>query len=73
MKIVKSRSMVGLRRPGGMRGSAGGKLEEGLRSADLNLRIEICVMDLRFGFGTPALVYDKGGGFNRAAHSAGPD
>ena len=62
MKIVKSRPARFLCRPGGMRGGAGGRLEGGLRSADLNLRIEICVMDSRFGFDTPARVYDKGGG-----------
>ena len=29
-------------------------------------------MDLWFGFDTPALLYDKGGGFNRSVHSARP-
>ena len=38
---------------------------------------EICKMwsaisELCFRFDTPALVYDKGGGFNRYAHCAGP-
>ena len=55
-----------------MRGGPGARLEGGLRSADLNLRIEICVMEFRFGSDTPALVYDKGGGFKHYAHSAGP-
>ena len=32
---------LGQCQPGGMRGGAGGRLEGGLRSADLNLRIEI--------------------------------
>ena len=36
------------------------------------MRFEIGDMDFRFGFDTPALVYDKGGGFNRSAHSAWP-
>ena len=61
-----------MRRPGEMRGGAGGRLEAGLRSADLNLRIEIGVMEFCFGSDTPALVYDKGGGFNRSVHSARP-
>ena len=72
MKITKFRWMRDLCRPGGMRGGTGGRLEGGLRSADLNLRIEICVMEFCFESDTPALVYDKGGGFNRYAHSAGP-
>ena len=62
MKIVKFLSMVGLRRPGGMRKAAGGDFDE------------VCeiLKDLCFGSDTPALVYDKGGGFNRSAHSARP-
>ena len=47
-------------------------IEGGSRSADLNLRIEICIMDLRCGFDTPAPLQAGGGGFNRSAHSAGP-
>ena len=57
---------------GGVPSPEGLQLEGGLRSADLNLRIEICVMEFCFESDTPALVYDKGGGFNRYAHSAGP-
>ena len=34
--------------------------------------MRFAITDLWFGFDTPALVYDKGGGFNRSAHSAGP-
>ena len=37
----------------------GGRFEGGLRSADLRFAIS----DFCFGFDTPALVYDKGGGF----------
>ena len=57
-----------LGRPGGMRGGAGGRFEGGQRSADLRFAIT----DLCFGFDTPALLYETGGGFNRYAHSAGP-
>ena len=35
-------------------------------------RFEISDLDFGFGFDTPCLVYDKGGGFNRSAHSARP-
>ena len=40
------------------------------RVRDLNLRS--ADMDFGRGSDTPAPVYDKGGGFNRSAHSAGP-
>ena len=53
---------VVLGRPGGMRGGAGRRYEEGLRYTK----------DFGFGFDTPALLYETGGGFNRSAHSAGP-
>ena len=45
-----------------MCGGAGRGYGEGLRYTK----------DLCLGFDTPALVYDKGGGFNRFVHSAGP-
>ena len=54
--------LVILARPGGMRRGAGGRFEGGLRH----------LQDLWFGFDTPALLYETGGGFNRYAHSAGP-
>ena len=44
---------------------------ENLRGVEI-CRFEIGGMDVCFGFDTQALVYDKGGGFNRSAHSAGP-
>ena len=55
-------------RPGGMRGGAGGRFEGFQRSADLNLRIWIQVLDSTHQL----LPYGKGGGFNRSMHSAGP-
>ena len=48
--------MVVLRRPGGMRGGAGGRFEGGLRSADLRFAIS----DLCFRFDTPALAIRQG-------------
>ena len=55
-------------RPGGMRGGGGRGYGEGLRS----LQGVCCVsVDCRFGFHTPALVYDKGGGSLRAYRRAG--
>ena len=68
MKIMKISPMVVLGRPGGMRGGAGRRYEEGLRSANLRLANS----DLCFGFDTPALLYETGGGFKRYTHSAGP-
>ena len=47
---------VVLRRPGGMRGGAGGRLDGGLRSADLRFAIS----DLWFRFDTPALAMRQG-------------
>ena len=49
-------------RPGGMCRAAGERYERGLRYTK----------DFGFGFDTPALLYETGGGFNRSAHSAGP-
>ena len=45
-----------LGRPGGMRGGAGGRLDGGLRSADLRFAIS----DLWFRFDTPALAIRQG-------------
>ena len=56
MKSHKIRWTVVLRRPGGMRGGAGGRLDGGLRSADLRFAIS----DLCFGFDTPALAIRQG-------------
>ena len=50
-----SRAVI-LRRPGGMRGGAGGRFEGGLRSADLRFAIS----DLWFGSDTPALAIRQG-------------
>ena len=58
-------------RNSGMRGGAGGRLDGGLRSADLRLQVESEVVDLCFGFDTPALAYGKGGGSLRAFRLAG--
>ena len=63
MKIMKISPTVVLGRPGGMRGGAGRRYEDGLRYTK----------DLWFRFDTPALLYETGGGFKRYAHSAGPD
>ena len=63
MKIMKISPTVVLGRPGGMRGGAGRRYEEGLRYTK----------DFGFGFDTPALLYETGSGFKRYAHSAGPD
>ena len=43
-----------------MRGGAGGRLDGGLRSADLRLQVESEVVDLWFGFDTPALAIRQG-------------
>ena len=62
MKIMKIDRAVVLGRPGGMRGGAGRRYEEGLRYTK----------DFGSWFDTPALLYETGGGFNRYAHFAGP-
>ena len=69
MKIMKISPQMVLGRPGGMRGGAGRRYEEGLRSANLRLANS----DFGCGFDTPALLYETGGGFKLYAHSAGPD
>ena len=70
MKIMKIDPMVILGRPGGMRGGAGRRYEEGLRSANLRMANS----DLCFGSDTPALLYETGGGFKSyEKHSTGPD
>ena len=64
--------LVILDRPGGMRGGAGRRYEEGSEICKFDLRNLICEFDFGFGFDTPALLYETGGGFKRYAHSAGP-
>ena len=64
MKSTKIRWMRHLGRPGGMRGGAGGRLEGGLRSADLRFAIS----DFCFRFDTPALAIRQGRRIPSAMH-----
>ena len=65
----KIRWTVVLGWPGGMRMGAGGDYEGVLRSARCDLRMWTSVFDLT----RQLLPNGKGGGFNRSAHSAGPN
>ena len=56
MKSTKISPMRLMGQPGGMRGGAGGRLEGGLRSADLRFAI----LDFCFRFDTPALAIRQG-------------
>ena len=82
MKSHKISPPCQMGRNSGMRGGAGGRLDGGLRSADLRLQVESEVVDLCFGFDTPALAIRQGRRiaprippgllWNRFAHSAWP-